>query len=216
MSRLFYRLNMEKLLLMFSAFIAYCCVAYLIMRKANGLKRHPSWIKRWLTLFYSTITLSFLLVIEYTLVQSLIITSVMTYIYSAHICRFKRTQDAPLTVTPYLFNTKKINIHLTDATGSFGRSHYRELRQLLDALERLGIVQITLTSPMFYKGINIRGFNVLESICEHKWALSGKEIEWKTYIFEITMLAITRLYKPTKGLKHLSLTRWYQITLDKK
>lgn len=207
---------MEKLVLMLAAFIVYCCVAYFIMRKAKGLKRNPSHVKRWLTLFYSSITLTFVLVMEYTLVHGLIITIVMTYIYSSYICRFKVSQNSLLVVIPKLLNTKQVKIHLSDATSSFNRAHYKEFRQLLDVLEPLGIEQIILTSPMFYKGVNVRGFNILEKVSNAKWVLSGREIEWTTNIVEIAMLAITKMYKPSKSLQRLSLTRWYQITLDKK
>ncbi|EGU42420.1 hypothetical protein VIS19158_11503 [Vibrio scophthalmi LMG 19158] len=194
-------------------FFGYLFVIWQLMKAPNNLDRPPPNVQRKTSVIFWLCTVIFLLVIDYSIITSVLLTSLLTYFYATRICRFKANSNALLTVIPDILDNSKAQIHLSNPADSFQRGHYVELLDLLGKLSAFGITQITLTSPMFYKDKALRGLGALERLTSPHWLVTGKSIHWVNHLWEIAVLANLRRTKANQTINSLSLTQWYQITL---
>jgi len=206
---------MNNLLFSLLFFVTYLFAIWRLMKAPYSLDKNPSWVLRASSVEYFLWTIAVLIVADYSVVSVLITSLLFTRFYSRRICRFKTNPCALLAVVPDLFDKSKAQIHLSQPTDAFSRQHYRELIPLLEQLNGFGFTQITLTSPMFYKTGELRALNTLTKITGQQWTVTGQSIPWITKLWEITSLALLKKTKPCESLRKLSLTRWYQITLQR-
>ncbi|EPN0316283.1 hypothetical protein ACTTZI_004185 [Vibrio vulnificus] len=134
--------------------------------------------------------------------------------------------DAPIKVidpeTPTLsFTTQFVSrdsfltVHLANYDDTFTRKTYRDLESVLCNTKKMNVNAIEMTSPLFSKIDDSRGFGFLEKIAKkHGYMITTKELQWFEKIpSRLMFFFMTRLSK-AESLKKVG-NKWITIYFTK-
>lgn len=142
-------------------FILYCVLLHYFFRP-HTLTVHNR-VKRWLSsVSMGVITSCFLLWLNDSWELAVCGGVALSWLMMCFVYRAQETPQSQLVVIPSLFNSRCAEVHLANPRQHFNRQTYRELPQLLQRLSELGFETVTLTSPMFAKGDELRALTRLK------------------------------------------------------
>ncbi|WP_322805396.1 hypothetical protein SO574_23465 (plasmid) [Vibrio alfacsensis] len=138
----------------------------------------------------------------------------LSWLMMCFVYRAQETPQSQLVVIPSMFNSRCAEVHLANPRQHFNRQTYRELPQLLQRLSELGFETVTLTSPMFAKGDELRALTRLKRILSVQVIrIEAAHIHWTTKPVGTLALCFAKYLQRASTLHSVNVTSWYQLTL---